>query len=128
MNLNGFTTEATEDTETSRENLQDRQDSTEKLVELVVCSDPCPRDRITVALADSTVLIADSNRPDSLVPAELLKLERWMRRILLEEPISFAGFLVERLVSASNAFHQDIATIASPIAVSLLGLRLVERE
>src|SRR5439155_24648200 len=37
MNLNGFTTEATEDTETSRENLQDRQDSTEKLVELVVC-------------------------------------------------------------------------------------------
>ncbi len=110
MNSNGFTTEATEateDTETSRENLQDRQDSTEKLVELVVCSDPCLRDRIAVAFADSTVLIADPNRPNSLVPAKLLEPERWMRRILLEEPIgfarSFACILVEPFVSAPEA-------------------------
>ena len=107
MNSNGFTTEATEDTETGSQNLQNRQDSTEEFVELVVCSDPCPRDRIAVAFANSTVLIADPNRPNSLVSVKLLEPERWMKRILLEKPIgfarSFACILVEPFVSAPEA-------------------------
>ena len=83
------------------------QISSKKFVELVVGADPCPGNRVATAFTDRTVLCADADRPDPLVPTELLELERGMIRILLKKAMrfarGFAGSIIEPFVSPPEA-------------------------
>jgi len=63
-------------------------DLTKEIVEFVVRTYPNPDNRIAVAFANGAVLFVDANRPDVIVPSELLESERRMIGILREECVS----------------------------------------
>ena len=60
----------------------ERANLAEEFIELVVGTDPSPRNHIAAALADSAILCADPHRPNVLITAKLLELKRGMIRIL----------------------------------------------
>jgi hypothetical protein len=62
--------------EVRRAKQEREQYSSEKFVELIVCTDPCPLDSITAAFADDANVLTYSYRPIIGVTAELFELKR----------------------------------------------------